>query len=77
MRLAAVLLLLTGCGGFVDGFRKGFDRGFDKNFQASCVESAVRKGVDKGLAEKYCTCAAGKFKELKSIEKAVEACAPK
>ena len=66
----AVLLTCSGCGRMQESFQESFD----KSFKESCRNGAVKKGADQKIAEKYCDCALGKFKETKSMEQAAKAC---
>lgn len=69
---AGIALTLT-CGG-CGSMQENFEKTFDKSFTESCRDGAVKKGVDQKIAEKYCDCALGKFKETKSMEQAAKAC---
>jgi hypothetical protein len=51
-------------------------QGFDKSFRSSCQSEAMKRGADQDRATRYCECTLEKFKETKSMEKAVGFCAP-
>lgn len=48
---------------------------FDKSFRQSCEAEAGKKVSDQELVRKYCDCTLAKFKETKSMNQAVTACA--
>jgi hypothetical protein len=54
--------------------QQSFQESFDKNFKESCRTEAVKKGAEQKIADKFCDCALGKFKETKSMDQAAKAC---